>query len=366
MLTNDAQSKPSRMYHNAATGDSMELPRQELLEALTTAKPALATKEIVEECCCAFFDGKALTTFNDTLGIRVPFKSPFTGGVRGSLLIGMLSNSRAKDVTVEPLTDGNALFKAGRTLLKLSLLPLEQAVYEIPKLKGDGFCPDSAFWLALERVCVALGSNLTAPEQLGVSIAPTRAGLNFYATDASTLCETSVEADWPQLKERITVPSVFIEQLLKIKDGKTKLHLTGGAISAVNKEGVMVFSRLVSVPKPSDFEKTINDCLKGVKFFSIPRRLPLALERASVLLSTESNVSLTMEIMDDQLQLRAKTSLGDLKDTIGLEEANGNIQCRTNPDLVKRALEYSVDIALSEQVILLQSKGFRYVVSNFR
>lgn len=344
----------------------MELSRQELYDALNEVKPALATKELIEELCCCWMDGKAITAFNDTLGIRVPFESPFTGGVRGNLLLGMLSNSRAKQVSIEPLTDGNALFKAGRTLLKLSLLPITQAVYELPKLGKEGYCPTGAFWGALQKVSIALGPNLTAPEQLGVSVAPTRAGLALYATDASTLAETFVKADWPQLKNRITIPRAFIEQLVKLQGAGTTLYLQGGGIAAKNPDGLLLFSRLVDVPKPSDFEKTINDCSKDLTFFEVPRRLHLALERASVLLATEANASLSMAIMDDRLLLQARTALGDLKDSIGLDNANGNVQCRTNPDLIKRALEFADDIAMSEQVTLLRAKNFRYVVANFQ
>lgn len=351
----------------------MKLPRKELHAAVTAVKPALATKELIEECCCVWFDGEAVTAFNDTLGIRVPFESEFKGGVRGNLLLGMLDNTRFKLITIEPLSDGNALFTAGKdiTLLKLALLPISQAIYELPKLSKDAFIPTGTFWGALKRVSIALGPNLTAPEQLGVSVAPTRAGLALYATDAATLAEATVKADWPQLKKRITIPNAFIDQLIKMQGGGTKLYLQGGGIAALDKSGMLVFSRLVDVPRPTDFAKSIDDCSQKLNFFPKPDRLLSALERASILLATEANAQLNMELIDGQLKLSAKTAFGDLKDNVELDCEPNPTSCNTNPDLIKRALELStkefeLDVAMSKQVTIVQGKDFRYVVANFQ
>src|SRR5260370_904174 len=112
------------------------LPRKEFLEVLETTKPALSTKELIEELLHFWSDGKFITAYNDqSLGIQVPFESEFKGGIRGTIILGMLEHSRAKQIEMEIPEEGEATIKCGRARIKLPLLPPERAIFELPDFK---------------------------------------------------------------------------------------------------------------------------------------------------------------------------------------------------------------------------------------
>ena len=350
----------------------MQLDRETLLKAVETVKPALATKELIEELCHVWLDGELLTAFNDaTLGIQVPFKSELVGGIRGSLLLGMLTHSRAKEIEVEMPADGEALLKAGRTKLKLSLLAPDRAegLWDLPDMtKAKGYLMPVAFVDALKAVMVSVGSASSSPEQIGITIVE-KEGMHIIATDDKTVAMQYLlsghSKGWPLRGKRVTIPTVFIEQLLKVADSATMLFISEDSVMAITGEKVKLFARLVDVPKPNDFVKICADSLKGLKPFPIPVRLKLALQRAAIMLDGQDEEAINVDVSGDVLRFFAKTPFGELKDSIKIEGEPPDCSCRLNPGLIQRALAQCDTIAFSEQTTAMQGQGFTYLISNY-
>lgn len=346
----------------------MKLEREPLLKALETAKPALATKELIEELLCFWMDGKTLTAYNDaSLGIQVPFVSELKGGLRGSILLGMLSHSRAKDVEIELPTEGEALIKAGRTKLKLSLLDAEKAIWEMPKLgKAKGYKLSKAFLEAMKLVLLSIGNNSAKPDTMGVTVI-LQGGLQFYSTDDKTISWATIKDvdGWP-LKPgvRTTIPTEFITQLLRIADDKTELFLTENDVLAKTVDGVRLFARLIDVPSPMNYKKIIDESMGGIQLVTIPVRLKLALERATIMLEGHDEEAVEVEIADDVLRLYAKTAFGELRDSIKLEEFPKPVKIKVNPAMMKRGLPYTANMGMSGELTVMSGKNFLYLISN--
>lgn len=347
----------------------MKFDRALLLKAADIAKPALASKELIEELCHFFFDGQNLTAYNDaTLGIQVPFVSELKGGIRGSVLLGILTHTRAKEIDLEIANGHEAHIKAGRMKLKLSLLDPKRAVHELPDLKKTkGYRTSKEFLKALKDVMVSIGNSNAIPEQLGVTI-QLQGGLQFFATDSKTIAWATVKdnKDWP-LKpgQRVTLPTPFIEQLLRLADEATFIFLTTDNVVAITGEKVKLFARLVDVPKPNDFIKIANDCMKGVNAFDIPSRLKLALERAGIMVNGQQDEAIAVKIQADQLFIQSNASFGELKDSIRLEEEPGEVTFRVNPEMMKRALDLCTKVTMTENTTIMTGKNFVYLISNF-
>ena len=373
----------------------MKLERAVLLAAAETIKPALATKENFEDQTHIWSDGETLTAYNSTsLGITIPFKSELKGGIRGSVLLGILSNSRAKEVEITAQKE-EAEIKAGRTRLRLALLPADRALWTFPSLsKTKGSSLPTGFLDALKAVLISTGNGTTAPEQLGVTISGEGGQVHLFTTDSETIAwKTAVRPkDWAD--GRVIVPTPFIEQLIRLGDDKTMLYFVNGTeknwmvemnneayekagrkerlksegiktngIIAATGNGTRIFARIVDSPKPLDFAKIATDNMKQTDPVAIPTRLRLALERASVMLNGQSSEFMELGVERDRMNIYAKTPYGELRDSMVLDRELPKMSCKLNPNMLKRALPLCDKIGFSEHSVVLTGERFVYLAA---
>lgn len=349
----------------------LQLPRTELLAAIETVKPAIGKKE---GFTFLWFDGEYLTASDDTFAIRVPLKSDFKGGLQGDVLYGVLYYSRAKEAKVEEL-DSGVLLSAGKTRLNMSKKPIEDATYQVPKLgKGTSNCRLNQEMIdALKAIKLSIPpSNSKAivnADQLGVTFIPNDK-LNLFSTDADTMSWAILKkAEWP-LKDRITVPTVFIEQLLELGDKDTLLFFVDNVIAAKTKNGTILFTTHIHVEKPNDFIKLAGGCVKGAKFIDLTQkelyRLKLALERAEILLANDPSEAMLIEVGKEEIRLEVKTNLGSLIDKLSLPDPPPpTTRYRVNPSLIKRGIDTYESISLSDNATVMSSENMRYIIANF-
>ena len=151
----------------------MQIAREEMLAALELVEPAIARADTIEEMAHVWFSGATITAGNDEgLGIQVPYKAEFKGGIRGALLIGLLTNSRAKEISLEPAGKGSMMLKASAKV-ELSLLPMEKCLVETPNLKKASKVPFKPnFKNSLQDLMVSVGNPKSANiEELDPAVA---------------------------------------------------------------------------------------------------------------------------------------------------------------------------------------------------
>lgn len=349
----------------------MKIPRQELESKLSLAAPALASKELMEELVQFWFTGEVVVAYNDIIGIDMPFKTDFEGGVRGSLLLGLLGKSRAKDVTVESAEDGKDLvFKAAGAKLQVALLPMAQSLWQFPEVDEKAmFRVDPDFVKMLERSMLSVGDNTSVADQLGVTIISEEGGLDFYSTDSKTITCGSMKMPKGYSAGRVILPTVFCQQFVKLcKDGG-KLLLTKDSVVAQNAAGVRLWSRLVDAPRPLDFASAINTHLPNgykKKMTPIPSRLKLAIERVVVVLTGHSGEPIEMKLDPEYLRLYAKTANAEIKDVLRLEKPHEEITALMDPELIRRALPECESMMLTERcLVMVHGDNFIHLISGF-
>jgi DNA polymerase III sliding clamp (beta) subunit (PCNA family) len=347
----------------------MKLPRQELLTALEVAKPALASKDLVEELTCLWFDGRRVTAYNDTIGISFAFESDFQGGLRGSLLLGLLDHSRARDVEITASDkESEMLVKAAGARLKLALLPPARSVFDYPEFPEDrAWVIAKEFLEALPRVMLSVGQDVSIPDQLGVTLRTQGDRLHLYATDSKTISAASIARPKGCEIRHAIIPTLFCEQLLKLcKDGGHFYVDRDTALVRSNK-GVGLLGRLVNAARPIPFAETIQRYMPkdpNGSAVPVPSRLKLALERASVVLEGAPGDPLEMSFDGDFLDIYAKTPYGEIKDEIKLDREHANTRARVHPELIKRALGHASEMTLIPGCLLmLGAGGYTYLVS---
>lgn len=356
--------------------------RQDLLNALKLVEPALAAKDIIVEFTHVWFDGRTITATNDMgLGIRVPWTSTIKGGLPGKLLLGLLSNSKAKEVDIVPndKDDDGVILKMGKASVKLTLLPLK-AITGIYKKQERGWLVDNdepegkkfetskAFLDAISLVMISAEAPKSKIAELtGVTVIKNE-GLHAFATDDDTVawCKFKDNA-WP-LKEgkRVTIPIPFVEQLLGFtKNDPADLWLGKNFIYA-NCRDAGIFSNLVTVEEPTNLIKLGKGAVENAAYVPIPARLKLALARSFSMLDNQKESFINLRVKESVLRITTKTALGELKDSIPLEGKMPEVETMLDPKLIKRGLPMCERMYISKTSTVLTSKeDFVYIIAAF-
>lgn len=344
----------------------MQVNRSLLLSAIESIKPALASKEMIEELCCVWLDGKYAIAYNDSsLGMRVPLQCDLKGGIRGNLLLGILTHSRAKEFSVT-LEDEVAELKSGRSRFKLTLLAQDRCPWSLPDInKADPIQVSMEFLEALETVRISIGTGTTRAEQLGVTIYREETDLCMFTTDSNSVSSYSlpIPDNWPKKLGRVIWPTPFIDQLLKLKKLKHYLEIwpRENDVTA-HYEGLMIYSRTVNNLKPVDFRKIENEN-KSNKSTPIPKKLRLSMERACILLNGQPNEKLEILYDGENIKLMSQTPRGSLTDNMNVSSPLEERKYSINPELLKRAIPLCDTITFAPRSIVLSNKQFSYYLS---
>jgi DNA polymerase III sliding clamp (beta) subunit (PCNA family) len=343
--------------------------RLEFLKALDLIKPAVASKALLDELTHIWLGSKHLTAYDDILGIRAPFEcGDMAGGVKGALLLGLLNASGAKNIELDAAAEGKeAHLKAAKAKAKLALLEASRAVWEYPKVKAADFVPLSKELLAgLADVMIAVGSDVSNPDQLGVTFALEEDGLTLYATDAKTIARSHVAVPKGYDEEHLIVPAPFAEQVLRLCGADSKFAVLKGGVLAETKGGVGIFARQLDSPNPSDFSGALERVLPkgyGKDAVKIPGVMKMAIERALVILDGKLAEPISMEVADNALFLKAVSPLGELDDEIHLEEGkkHKDVSIKIDPVLVKRGLDRCDHMLVTEGGLALLGRDLKFL-----
>ncbi len=346
----------------------MKTDRLELLSILKLCEPGLAPKPLIEELVHVWYTGEKVFTFNDTIGIVAPLKTEFKGSMKGSLILGLLEKSRARDIEILPSENENeVLVKAANARLNLAYFPIDQSIWQPPKFPEKDYVTITKELLkAIDDVLISIGQDTSIPDQLGVTLQPVDGHLRIYTTDSKTISRAVIPFKQFSFSQRIILPAVFCEQLLKICKQGGKLAISNDSVMAESINGVQLFSRLIESVRPLEFDSTIEAALAQVKeadFISVPNRFKLAIERVSIVLESHIGEPAQFTIQDGTLRLFAQTNLGQIKDSMRLEGEHESIDLHVDPTLVKRALAGRSHFYLLPSCIVLSSDNFIHLIS---
>jgi len=352
----------------------MKLDRKELLAAVDTVKPGLATKSTIDEFAHVWFNGKTALTFNDTdLGMEVPFAAPLKGGLRGALLLGMLNASRAKEVEIDVAPDAplpnEILIKAGGMKLTMPVLGLKKTVWKFPDVSGaKPFTLTKDMLRAVDMVMVSTSDpEPSVPEKLGVTFEPAEDGkVNIYATDALTVSKATCAAPKGYKVPLVTMPTPFWAEVLRQCKEGGKLWVLDDCVIAENEKGVRIFAKLVNVERPQDWANAFDTALPKrwhLKKQAIPAKLPLAFQRAGILLEGHDAEAVAVTVVGDRLRMEAKSSIGELKEAVKLEAPADDVSVRLEPSLVNRGFKDAEEMLVTGDCFaLFGAHGFIYLV----
>jgi len=347
--------------------------RIELEKALKLVAPALYAKDGVDELACIWFHDNDASTYDGELGLIARAHAGFDGGVKGSTILNIVSNSAAKDIELEPANGelGQIVkMKAGRSKIELPLLPVARRPKWPESLEVDNPIEITDDLLeALKLGYVACGNNESRPDFFGTTLMKVNDELQMFTSDGATATAAfcALPKDWTA--DRVAWPRRFCEQLVRLFDKDDGwLNITPGNVLAQREDKLWLLGRELHVTQPINYgamfarvvpESFEKDC------YPIPEGFKSALETASVLLAKQKESRIKIEAAGKELKLSGGGDAGQYSDELKIDGKQESIALRADPMLVRRILPHVDRMLLTEDVIIFgkSESDFTHVIS---
>jgi hypothetical protein len=127
-----------------------------------------------------------------------------------------------------------------------------------------------------------------------------------------------------------------------------------------------LFGRLIESPRPLEYHKTVDNAmvqLEGRGLIPLPNRFKLAIERVSIVLADHVGEPAQFAVEDGVLHMYAKTNLGEINDSMRLEDDHIAINVHVDPGLVKRAVDGCSSFGIGPSCVFLSKDNFVHLIS---
>lgn len=350
--------------------------RQELVDTLELLKPALSDTPLVGVFQCFQFTGEKVIAYNDEIGIVAPCQTDHPFAVNGEILLGLLKNSLAEDVTLSPgvKSDENELaITAGRSSFKLPYFAEADFLFEEPEDKWDTTITiTDAIKQGLTACLATVSSDTARPALMGVCIHNADEIVILYSCDGNAITSIVTEVKSQKLPD-ITVPTSFVRALLNVMETTEaetgKLMINQEWAKAVTKNALgasyTVYGRLIVQDNPVDHTELIIETIKGdPAFHKIPGEFELALSRARVLADLES-AKTVLTVMGNRLKLLTETHMGIVRDSLAYK-CPEDVEASVSAELLHRIIAECDEMAVMDNCTVFrnQANGLFRLVSN--
>ncbi len=345
--------------------------RDALLKLVTLLRPALSTQSFIPALTHIRFSAGHATAFNDVTAIKA--KAPFDLEccLPGELFIKALSSFNADQVALTALEAGTLLLTAGRSKLKVPVLPIKDFPLKEPGAATDVVAFDNDMLEGVRKCLFSVGADPTHPAQMGVTLDSEDGKAVFYSSDNFTISryQTKSKVTLPA-GAPIILPTFFCEQMLALAkvypDDDVDLELFASALRCTFGKKASLLTKTVADLEPLDFQKILNKHLKigDVKkqLGRIPDTFDAAWNRALLVLSGEADKATKVAEDNDGFSLYSKSALGEADDTMPLEQhVKFPSDFYVDPQLVVRAAKVCGSLAFYERVMVLASDDASFI-----
>lgn len=343
------------------------MERKALIDLMQEVEPSLSAQQLVPIHAHFWFTGKSLMGYNGDIAISSLCKTEFKGALPTTLL-SLLKTSKAADI--ELLPDGEAIkVKAASSKFTLSMLPPEDFTFQMPSETPEPFpCDAGRFMQALEVVMMSIGNDTSAADYMGVTLMVEGKELLLFATDRNTLCHASLPIKGKlSFKDRVVLPTVFCEQLLRIAKGATKLNLDiGDSYALLEQDGVKLYGRCVEPDNPMDFPGVLDqhfDAKMQKKMVSMPTKMLAVLERACIVTNQAVDKTKTeIVVRDGKMIFNSKSERGEVHDTIMVED-HPEVKAYVDAARLKDGYSKFEKVIITAQAAIMTKDNMVYMVS---
>lgn len=334
----------------------MEIDRKQLLDALTMARPGLASSDVVEQASMFVFRPKDIVTFNDELCVRVKIKSGIEGAVQAQELYSYLSKSKAEKLTMET-TEDELIIKAGK---RASVgIRLSSKIY----LPVDGI-NDAESFEPLPKNFVKALTLVAQTAAKNASSMPILASIHICGNMMEscdnfriTRYEFEEDTDMPDF----LLPSTLVREVLKFEP--VEYSVVEGWAHFRTADGVWLSCRTVH-PGPKGFPDLSG--IMNVEGVSIefPEGFAEILDRASVFVDKSATLDefVTITVKEGKATILAEGTMGWFKESTKVDPDNPECSFNVNPGFLSNILPLLSNATVGDNYLRLDGENFLHVM----
>lgn len=338
-----------------------------LNETLKQVSPALSTNDIVPVFRCYCFSGGTVTAFDERVAIQAPCVGfPLEGAIDGVLLSKWVNSAAGKDITVQEAS-GDAVFKAGRSRLKLPIIPADEFLFKFPKLGKQPtveFGWEDFMW-ALQKSKISMGIDPASPTLLGITMHFSAGRITMYSSNNITMTRVVCHCVVPEdlYGAEVIMPPRLVELLYKTRASEYSNMVVGkGYFAFTTEDGTKVYGRQARGADAEQFLDMLESigwdesegwAEAGVEFSEAITRATLMGEESTMALDIEKGVA----------TLTTKSARGINRDTVALK-GHPDAVAQVLPTVVLPGLEYATKLQLlGEECLATHGEGFDHIVA---
>lgn len=333
----------------------MKVNRVKLLNVLQAMKPAIASKEILEQSTHICFDGDIVRAYNDSIAITAEFETGIKGTISALQLISLLDKIPTKKVKLEFNKENNMLgiiTKNIKAAIKLET-EIKLPILDLSKLKKWQFLPKD-FCSALSFAIFSASQNMGQLELTGI-----------YIEEKEVISCDNFRATKVRLKEKIEspllIPSLAAIQLIKYNPIEyicqdTWLHFKC-------KDNIIFSCRTIEGKYP--IESILKLFKKSGKKINLPVHFERVIDRIQVLVDPdfEQDKVISLCFTQNQLICKGEGGFGWVEETIDLEYQDKEIKVQVHPQFLIEILKHLKEIDINESLIYFKGENFEHVIS---
>jgi len=329
----------------------MKINKNELLKALTFVRPAVATKELIEQSTYFVFKDNKVISYNDEMSIQSPVNLPIIGAIAASELFTYVNKINTEEINVEQ-EDTQIVFKAGRskagfTLIKEIMLPLE----EINVKKKWVHLPEN-FNTALQFTAGACSTNMSTPVLTCVHVTSTKMeGSDNYRIANYTLSEEMQVVDF-LLPAHIAIKVARMSPI--------KIAITKGWVHFKTKDSCVISCRVFEDKFP---DTSVFFEMQG-KDITLPENLIDVIERAGVFSKREHMLDETISLIlkKGALIVRSESETGGwYEEKMRVTYKGEQIEFKITPYLLKDILSRTNKAILATDRMFFSDTDWKYL-----
>lgn len=288
----------------------MTIEKQIFQSLLNTLAPALSAKGIVPQFQHYCFQRGRVYTYNDIVAVEADCAFPLEGGLKGDILSRWVSSVKGREIEIEASGKDSVLFKSGRSRIELITMSPDEFLFSRPKELGEDLTLElEDFISAIEAVLPCANAEATNPWQFGVTVHFGPKQIECYATQTFNLARAVIGNSAGAHKgTTLLIPPQFCELLIANRVSLNKISASKEWIIG-HFEGVKIYAKLTpnaSVDKYHSVCKPETREIIKQRLVPVPKGFAAAIERVMLVLGTEENSMMRLQVKEDMLIVTAE------------------------------------------------------------
>ena len=330
------------------------MKRKELLNALLSVKPGIASKDIIESMTYFYFSGEAVISYNDVISIQYPLKTDFQAFIKADDFFKVVSKVKADSLAFK-LEDNQLKMKSDKMLNSFATIYDEEIVSRIAAVQ------ESLADATMKKLPTEFIEAVTLCSQVASKNESDQMLTCLYVSKKDIVATDNIRIAHYKLKtamDDIMVKASELKALVNMDP--TKYAVTSSWVHFKNDAGCTFSIRKVKGSYPDMIKHTQ---FEGVEV-TLPKGIMDGVDVASVF-TEDTDDAITVTIKKGKYRIYKESDAGkvDFRDSI---DYNGqDIFFKINPNLLREMLNHSTNVTIGVRSARLSSDNFLLVTSLF-